>query len=82
MVTACVPRDVYDGWANHKSRHCHSVVDRINETVGLLRRHPYMGRPAEMKGRRELVVDEYIVTYQVKQLSMRIITVEHGSRRT
>lgn len=35
-----------------------------------------------MKGRRELVVDEYIVTYQVKQSSVRIITVEHGSRRT
>jgi hypothetical protein len=54
--------DIYDGWVattNHDT--AIRVVDRTNETVSLLRLHPYMGRAAEMKDRRALVLDEYIV---------------------
>ena len=74
--------DLYDGLCaavNHET--AIRVVDRINATVGLLRVHPYLGRAAEIRDRREMVVDEYVVTYQVKRSSVRVLKVEHGSRR-
>jgi plasmid stabilization system protein ParE len=74
--------DLYDGLvaaATHET--AVRIVDRINATVGLLRVHPYLGRAAEIKDRREIVIDEYVVTYQVKRSSVRILKVEHGARR-
>jgi plasmid stabilization system protein ParE len=74
--------DVYDGLAAAVSHEkAISVVDRINATVGLLRNHPFLGRAAEARDRREMVIDEYVVTYQIKRTMIRVIRVEHGSRR-
>jgi plasmid stabilization system protein ParE len=74
--------DLHDGLvaaANHEA--AIRVIDRINATVGFLRVQPYLGRAAEMRDRREMVIDEYVVTYQVKRSSVRILKVEHGARR-
>ena len=74
--------DLYDGLVAAASHDIAiGVIDRINATVGLLRVHPYLGRAAEIKDRREMVIDEYVVTYQVKRSSVRVLKVEHGSRR-
>jgi plasmid stabilization system protein ParE len=57
------------------------VVDGINATVGLLRDHPLLGRAAEMRNRREIVIGEYVVAYRMQRDNVRVLLVEHGSRR-
>jgi plasmid stabilization system protein ParE len=57
------------------------VVDRIYAAIDLLRENPRLGRPAEGKLRRELVVEDHIITYQVKSASVRVLRVEHVRSR-
>ena len=57
------------------------VVERITENIALLSAHPRMGRPGRLRGRRELVVDQHVVTYSVRQSEVNVIAVEHGRQR-
>jgi plasmid stabilization system protein ParE len=40
-----------------------------------------LGRPSEMRNRRELVVDQYVITYQVRRERIWIVSIEHGAQR-
>jgi len=73
--------DVYDYIATDSSEAASRVVSRIRTAVNLLSTQPLLGRPAEIRGRRELVVDLYVVTYRINRNTVRILTLEHGSRR-
>jgi plasmid stabilization system protein ParE len=57
------------------------IVGHIYDSVNLLEDQPFLGRPAEMRGRREFVVGEHVVTYQVKRGAVRVLKVEHGRQR-
>jgi plasmid stabilization system protein ParE len=73
--------DVYDYIAADSSEAAARVVDRIRAAVHLLRGQPMLGRVSAMRNRRELVVDQYVITYQAKRDRIQILTLEHGTRR-
>ena len=57
-------------------------IDRIEAAVNLLRAFPMMGRAGRRAGTRELPVPgtPYILVYRVKQESVQMLAVLHGSR--
>ena len=57
------------------------TVDRLTSAAGNLTRHPHLGRPGRLAGRRELVVDQYVVVYRLRRDEVYILTVEHGAQR-
>ncbi len=57
------------------------AVNRILETVDLLEANPYLGRQAEWRGHRELVVDRYVIVYSVHRSGVRVHSVTHGAQR-
>ena len=57
------------------------VIDRLMAAAGSLASFPHLGRPSRLAGRRELVVDQYVVTYRVHREEIRVLAVEPGARR-
>ena len=59
------------------------VVDTIARSVGLLARHPGLGRPGRVEGTRELVVADTpcLVPYRVRNNIVEILRVFHGARK-
>ena len=56
-------------------------VDRLYGAGQSLSDFPQRGRPARLAGRRELVVDRYVLTYRVRRDEVQILAVEHGAQR-
>ena len=73
--------DIYDYIAADSPEAASRVVSKIRTVVELLSSQPLLGRAAEMRGRRELVVDQYIITYRVTRAAVRILIIENGLRR-
>ena len=57
------------------------VVERILNAVDLLQKNPYMGRESELRRRRELVVDQYVLIYSVHRDGVLVHSLTHGARR-
>ena len=57
------------------------VVERLYAAGQSLAMFPQRGRPARLAGRRELVVDRYVITYRVRRDEVLILAVEHGAQR-
>src|ERR1051325_2188785 len=55
------------------------VVDRLYGAGQSLALFPQRGRPGRLAGRRELVVDRYLITYRVRRDQVLILAVEHGA---
>ena len=73
--------DVYDYIAADSPEAAARVVDRIRSAVRLLGSQPQLGRASRMRNRRELVVDQYVITYQIRRNRIWIVSLEHGARR-
>ena len=57
------------------------VSDRIFEAIERLAVMPRLGRTSDLRRRRELIVDQYIILYAIQRDEVLIQTVRHGSRR-
>ena len=57
------------------------VVDRLYAAGEGLAGFPLMGRASRFAGRRELVVESYVLTYSIRRSEVHILAVEHGARR-
>jgi toxin ParE1/3/4 len=57
------------------------MADRLLSAVEGLARFPQMGRSGRLAGRRELVVERYVVTYSVRRGEIHILAVEHSAQR-
>ncbi len=69
--------------AQHNPRAAARVVNAIHSrTLRLLADNPFIGRPGDIKGTRELVVPgtPYIVAYRVQDTQIDILFVQHGAR--
>ena len=73
--------DIYDYIVADSPEAASRAISRIRAAVNLLSTQPLLGRAAETRGRREFVVDQYVVTYRITRNTVRILTIEHGSRR-
>ncbi|MGE0500332.1 MAG: type II toxin-antitoxin system RelE/ParE family toxin [Rhizobiaceae bacterium] len=72
----------YIGQRNQRG--AHRVVNDIHgKTRLLLSANPFIGRPGEIKGTRELVIPgtPYIVAYRVGDQQIDILFVQHGARQ-
>ena len=59
------------------------IVNEIHsKTDRLLSANPFIGRPGEIRGTRELVIvgTPYIVAYRVTDTQIEILFVQHGAR--
>jgi addiction module RelE/StbE family toxin len=60
------------------------AVDRIHsKTRRLLSANPFVGRPGQIRGTRELVITgtPYIVAYRVSDTRIEVLFVQHGARQ-
>jgi toxin ParE1/3/4 len=57
------------------------AADRLYAAGENLERFPLMGRASRFAGRRELVVDHYVLAYSIRRSEVHILAVEHGARR-
>lgn len=59
------------------------MIERIQEAVAALCRHPEIGRPGRVGGTRELVIPgtPFIVAYRIKAKRLEVLAVIHGARR-
>ena len=73
--------DIYDYIAFENPEAAARVVDRIRSTAKLLETQPLLGRTSRFRNRRELIVDQYVVTYQIRREHIWILAVDHGARR-
>jgi plasmid stabilization system protein ParE len=65
--------DLYDYIASNSPEAAGRVVDRIRAAVHLLAGHPMLGRASQMRNRRELIIDQFVVAYQVKRERIWIV---------
>ncbi|WJH40914.1 type II toxin-antitoxin system RelE/ParE family toxin [Aliirhizobium terrae] len=69
--------------AERNPRAAGRVVNEIHsKTATLLSANPFIGRPGEIVGTRELVVSgtPYVVAYRVNDDRVEVLFVQHGAR--
>ncbi|TSA19545.1 type II toxin-antitoxin system RelE/ParE family toxin [bacterium] len=76
---------IFDFIAQDSPNRALSFVDKLDERVGLLERHPSLGRvPRHPKlreyGYRVLIVEAYLVFYIIRGQEIEVHRVVHGSR--
>ncbi len=59
------------------------MLDRIEEAVTVLGRHPEAGRTGRIHGTREVVVTgtPFLIPYRVRRSTVELLAVIHGSRK-
>lgn len=59
------------------------VIERIEEALMGLRRHPQIGRPGRVEATRELVVPgtPFILVYMIRAKRIEIAALIHGARQ-
>jgi addiction module RelE/StbE family toxin len=73
--------DTYDYIAGDDPEAAARVVNQVRRTVALLEAQPMLGRPSRFHGRRELIVDQYVITYRIHTDRIAVVAFEHGARR-
>ncbi len=73
--------DVFAYLAAANAEAADRVVDQLYAAGQSLAQFPQRGRPARLVGRRELVVDPYLITYRVRRDEVLILAIEHGAQR-
>ena len=76
---------IFDFIAQGSPNRALSFVDKLDERVGLLERHPSLGRvPRHPKlreyGYRVLIIESYLVFYIIRGKEIEVHRVVHGSR--
>ena len=70
--------------AEHSPGSAARVVNEIHSKTGrLLSTNPFIGRPGEIRGTRELVITgtPYIVAYRVTDTQIEVVFVQHGAKQ-
>lgn len=70
--------------AERSPRAAARIVNEIDsKTERLLSTNPFIGRPGEIKGTRELVITgtPYIIAYRVTDTQIDILFVQHGAKQ-
>ena len=57
-----------------------NVAQAILDDIDRLEAFPYLGRPGETKGTRELVSPPYVVVYRIKSEVVEILHIWHGAQ--
>ncbi|MGA2593993.1 MAG: type II toxin-antitoxin system RelE/ParE family toxin [Bryobacteraceae bacterium] len=57
-----------------------NVAQAVIDAIDRLGTFPYLGRPGELKGTRELVSAPYVVVYRVTSEVVEILHIWHGAQ--
>jgi toxin ParE1/3/4 len=76
---------IFDWIAHDSPAHAAVFVDQIDQRIGRLKNHPFLGRfPRDEKlkntGYRILIIEAYLVFYVVRGKTVEIHRILHGSR--
>ena len=76
---------IFDWIANDSSAHADTFIKKLDQQILNLKTHPFLGRiPRDEKlkdfGYRVLVIEAYLVFYIVRNRTVEIHRVIHGSR--
>ena len=74
---------VYDYVAENDPSAASRLIDRIDQTLQVLKQHPGAGRIGRVQGTRELVItgSPFVVPYRVRGNAIQIPAVIHGARK-
>ncbi len=84
--TARAREDLLDIWLYVAARSSETVADRvydgIEQTCGLLKDHPHLGRarPEIHEDARSLVIDRWLALYRVTENGAQIVRIIDGAR--
>jgi toxin ParE1/3/4 len=75
--------EIADTIAQDRPMAARRVVERVQQSVDHLTRHPLIGRKGRVPGTRELVVPgtPFILPYRVREEIIEILHVFHAARR-
>lgn len=73
--------EVYDYIAADNRDAASRVVERIRSNVALLATQPQLGRRSRLTNRRELIAEQYVITYRIHRDRIAIVALEHGAAR-
>ena len=74
---------ISDAIAQHDPVAAARIVNEIHTKASrLLSAHPFIGRPGEISGTRELVIvgTAYVLAYRVVNEQVEVLFVQHGAR--
>ena len=76
---------IFDWIANDSSAHADTFIKKLDQQILNLKTHPFLGRiPRDEKlkdfGYRVLIIEAYLVFYIVRNRTVEIHRVIHGSR--
>ena len=76
---------IFDWIAHDSPAHAAAFVDKIDQRIGSLKKHPFLGRvPRDEKlkntGYRVLIIEAYLVFYVVRGKTVEIHRLIYGSR--
>ncbi|MFH0990657.1 MAG: type II toxin-antitoxin system RelE/ParE family toxin [bacterium] len=76
---------IFNWIAKENPNRAHSFVEKLDKRIGLLEKHPHLGRePRHSKlkeyGYRVLIVESYLVFYIIRGNTIELHRVIHGSR--
>ena len=76
---------IFDWIANDSSAHADTFIKKLDQQILNLKTHPFLGRiPRDEKlkdfGYRVLIIEAYLVFYIVRNRTVEIHRVLHGSR--
>lgn len=77
-------KEIGDYIAERNPRSAAHIVNEIHtKSARLLSANPFIGRPGEISGTRELVIvgTPYIVAYRVTTIRIEVLFVQHGARQ-
>jgi toxin ParE1/3/4 len=84
--TARAREDLLDIWLYVAARNSETVADRvydgIEQTCGLLKDHPHLGRarPEILEDAGSLVIDRWLALYRVTENGAQIVRIIDGAR--
>ena len=73
--------DIYDYIAPDSEHAALRISDRIFEAGERLAVMPRLGRASQLRRRRELIADQYILLYSIHRDEVLIHSVRHGARK-
>ena len=73
----------YDFTLERSPQGARRVAERILTSIDRLKQTPYVGRPGQKQGTRELVVTStpYVIIYEVSETDVVLLRLLHGAQR-
>jgi toxin ParE1/3/4 len=75
--------DIQDYIAQDDQAAAYRLAQRVKSQISRLAQYPYLGRPGQIEGTRELSISgtPYFAVYRIKRRTIEVLTVVHSRRQ-